>query len=74
MAAKQISTEELVRERDFFIERSQKLESRIRELEFDCATLQKREGELNQRLKELSYQKVVAYRQQTSPRRNFNRR
>lgn len=73
MAAKQ-NIEDVTRERDFFIDKSQKLETRIRELEFECATLQKREGELNQRLKELSFQKVVAYRQQTSPRRNFNRR
>lgn len=73
MAAK-LTSEELVRERDFFAGKVQELETRVRELEFQCATLQRREGDLNQRLKELSYQKVVAYRQQTSPRRNFNRR
>jgi len=67
--------DDVIRERDHLTQKVQQLETRIRELEFDCASLQRREGDLNQRLKELSYQKVIAHRQQNpSPRRNFNRR
>jgi chaperonin cofactor prefoldin len=67
--------EDVIRDRDHLALKVQQLETRVRELEFDCATLQRRDGELNQRLKELSYQKVLAHRQQNpSPRRNFNRR
>ena len=73
MAAK-LTSEELVRERDFFADKVQQLETRVRELEFQCATLQRREGDLNQRLKELSYQKVIAYRQSNPQRRHQGRR
>jgi len=67
--------DDVIRERDHLTQKVQQLETRIRELEFDCASLQRREGDLNQRLKDLSYQKVIAHRQQNpSPRRNFNRR
>lgn len=67
--------EELIRERDFWRGKSENLIKRVKQLEYDCADLQRREGELNQRLKELSYQKVVAYRQSNyQNRRNFVKR
>jgi hypothetical protein len=73
--AKEQTVEDLIRERDFFKARSKNLMSRIKQLEYDCADLQRREGDLNQRLKELSYQKVIQYRQSNySQRRNFVKR
>jgi hypothetical protein len=73
--AKEQTVEDLIRERDFFKARSENLMNRVKQLEYDCAELQRREGDLNQRLKELSYQKVVQYRQSNySQRRNFVKR
>ena len=73
--AKEQTVEDLIRERDFFKARSENLMNRVKQLEYDCAELQRREGELNQRLKELSYQKVIQYRQLNySQRRNFVKR
>ncbi|MBL6771190.1 MAG: hypothetical protein ISQ22_07460 [Rhizobiales bacterium] len=73
--AKEQTVEDLIRERDFFKARSENLMNRVKQLEYDCAELQRREGELNQRLKELSYQKVIQYRQSNySHRRNFVKR
>ena len=73
--AKEQTVEDLIRERDFFKARSENLMNRVKQLEYDCAELQRREGELNQRLKELSYQKVIQYRQSNySQRRNFVKR
>ena len=72
--AKELTAEELVRERDFFKVRSENLTARVKQLEYDCAELQRRESDLNQRLKELSYQKVIQYRQSHQQRRNFVKR
>ena len=73
--AKEQTVEDLIRERDFFKARSENLMNRVKQLEYDCAELQRREGDLNQRLKELSYQKVIQYRQLNySQRRNFVKR
>ena len=73
--AKEQTVEDLIRERDFFKARSENLMNRVKQLEYDCAELQRREGDLNQRLKELSYQKVIQYRQSNySQRRNFVKR
>jgi len=72
--AKELTVEELVRERDFFKVRSENLTARVKQLEYECAELQRRESDLNQRLKELSYQKVIQYRQSHQQRRNFVKR
>jgi len=72
--AKELTAEELVRERDFFKVRSENLTARVKQLEYECAELQRRESDLNQRLKELSYQKVIQYRQSHQQRRNFVKR
>lgn len=72
--AKELTAEELIRERDFFKVRSENLAARVKQLEYECAELQRREGDLNQRLKELSYQKVIQYRQSYQQRRNFVKR
>jgi chaperonin cofactor prefoldin len=72
--AKELTAEELIRERDFFKVRSENLAARVKQLEYECAELQRRESDLNQRLKELSYQKVIQYRQSHQQRRNFVKR
>jgi len=72
--AKELTAEELIRERDFFKIRSENLAARVKQLEYECAELQRRESDLNQRLKELSYQKVIQYRQSHQQRRNFVKR
>ena len=72
--AKEQTVEDLIRERDFFKARSENLMNRVKQLEYDCAELQRRESDLNQRLKELSYQKVIQYRQSHQQRRNFVKR
>lgn len=56
MAVKQ-STEEIVRERDFLRLKVQELTGRIRTLEYDCAELQRRENDLNYRIKDISNQR-----------------
>ena len=67
--------DELTREKDFFKLKCDNLHHRIKQLEYDCAELQRRESDLNQRLKELSHQKVMAYRQSNhNHRRNFVKR
>jgi len=72
--AKELTAEELTRERDFFKIRLENLAARVKQLEYECAELQRRESDLNQRLKELSYQKVIQYRQSHQQRRNFVKR
>lgn len=69
-----MKVEDLTRENGFLKSKVQNMEARIRELEYDCAELQRREVDLNYRLKELSNQKVIAFRQANYPRRTAARR
>lgn len=73
MAVKQ-STEEIVRERDFLRLKVQELTGRVRTLEYDCAELQRRESELNSRLKEVSSYRPPRYNPNFIKKPAYNRR
>jgi chromosome segregation ATPase len=72
MAVKQ-TNEEIIRERDFLKSKVQELTSRVRTLEYDCAELQRRESDLNYRLKDISNQRY-RYNPNFTKKPVYNRR
>ena len=64
--------DELIRERDFLKLKVQELTGKVRDLEYDCAELQRRESDLSYRLKEMSNYRPIRHNHNRNP--VFNRK
>ena len=63
-------SDELIRERDFYLAKMQELVARVKVLEGDNAELQKRDADVTARLQEIGNIKPTSYRPRYRPRGN----
>lgn len=63
-------SDELIRERDFYLAKMQELVTRVKVLEGDNAELQKRDADVTARLQEIANIKPTSYRPRYRPRGN----
>ena len=63
-------SDELIRERDFYLAKMQELVTRVKVLEGDNAELQKRDADVTNRLQEIANVKPTSYRPRYRPRGN----
>jgi hypothetical protein len=63
-------SDELIRERDFYLAKMQELVARVKVLEGDNAELQKRDADVTARLQEIANIKPTSYRPRYRPRGN----
>lgn len=63
-------SDELIRERDFYLAKMQELVARVKVLEGDNAELQKRDADVTARLQEIANIKPTSHRPRYRPRGN----
>lgn len=63
-------SDELIRERDFYLAKMQELVTRVKVLEGDNAELQKRDADVTARLQEIANIKPTSHRPRYRPRGN----
>jgi len=63
-------SDELIRERDFYLAKMQELVTRVKVLEGDNAELQKRDADVTARLQEIANIKPTSHRPRYRPRSN----
>ena len=63
-------SDELIRERDFYLAKMQELGTRVKVLEGDNAELQKRDADVTARLQEIANIKPTSHRPRYRPRSN----
>ena len=63
-------SDELIRERDFYLAKMQELVTRVKVLEGDNAELQKRDADVTARLQEIANIKPTSHRHRYRPRSN----
>ena len=63
-------SDELIRERDFYLAKMQELVARVKVLEGDNAELQKRDADVTARLQEIANIKPTLHRPRYRPRGN----